>query len=157
MITNKIIIGSSEGAAFEPLPADMYQVVIDDVTERMGTKLNTNEPQPQLMFKSIVIEGEHKGRFVYIFTSQSWFDGGTNSKPSKLYTLVKNVYTFYEPKAKLKDIQEINTDMINNLVGKQLRITVEVTPSNKNKVTGFMSIKEEQKVEKEAISADIDL
>ncbi len=157
MITTKIVIGSSEGAAFEPLPADMYQVVIDDVTERMGTKLNTNEPQPQLMFKAIVVEGENKGRFVYIFTSQSWFDGGTNSKPSKLYTLVKNIYTFYEPKADLKKIEEINTEMINGLVGKQIRITVEVTPTNKNKVTGFMSIKAEQKVEKEAISADIEL
>lgn len=95
----------------------------------------STETVMQFMFKTQVVEGEQKGNTVVIFTSKSWFDGGKNSKPSKLYNLMKAVY------GDVSKIDEITDTEINGAIGKQLRVTVELTDSGKNKVTGFLPAK----------------
>lgn len=143
MIANTVSIKKNEGGDFEPVPADLYQVQITDVEEREGTKFNSTEKVLQYMFKSVVVEGEQKGKGIVFFAMPSWFDGGKKSKPSKLFNLFKTVYAFYQKDVDVKNIEEVTGDMINALVGKQIRVTVELTEANRNKVTGFMPIKKE--------------
>lgn len=135
MITQQKISKSS-GAEYSSIPSDVYQVQIIDVEEREGVKYNTvDEKIMQFMFKTQVVEGEHKGAGVVIFTSKSWFDGGKSSKPSKLYNLLKAVY------GDVSNMEEISDVEINGAVGKQIRVTVELTDNGKNKVTGFLPAK----------------
>lgn len=153
-------ISKSQGADFEPLPADVYQVQIIDVDEREGVKYGTqDEKVMQFMFKTQVVEGEQKGKGLVVFTSESWFDGGKNSKPSKLFNLIRTIYSFYKDK-KIADMQVITDKDINGLVGKQIRLTVETTDAGKNKVAGFLPIKEEieyeAKVTEPEAAVDID-
>jgi hypothetical protein len=143
MISNDVSIKRNEGGDFEIVPADLYQVQITDVTEREGTKFNSQDPQLQYMFKTVVVEGEQKGQGIVIFTTPSWFDGGKKSKPSKLFNLFKTVYAFYKKDVDVKNMEGVTGAMINDLIGKQLRVTVEITDAGKNKVTGFMTIKKE--------------
>lgn len=157
MIQPKTI--SKSTAEFKPLPADVYQVTIVDVEERESTKFASTDKVMQFMWRCEVVEGDEIGKRINFFTSESWFDGGKGSNPSKLFNLFKTVYAYYEKETDLKAITEITDKDINGLIGKQLRITVTVTDMEKNKVTGFMPIKKEiayeVKNENVAIEADI--
>lgn len=136
-------IEKPQGADFEILPADLYQVQIMDVDERETIKFGTtDEKVMQFMFKVQVVEGESKGKGLVFFTSESWFDGGKNNKPSKLYNLMKTIEGFYKDMA-VTSLDAISDVEINGIVGKQIRVTAEVTDSGKNKVTGFLPIKKE--------------
>lgn len=142
MITGRKI-SKSTGSEFKPLPADMYQIQITDVEEREGFKFgSTTEKVVQFMFKAEVVEGDETGGRLVIFTSQSWFGGGGkgSSRASKLFDLCKAVYGEKSP---ILAMDEITDKEINGLVGKQLRVTVQVTESDRNKVTGFLPIKKE--------------
>lgn len=136
-------IKKSAGAEFEVYEPDVYQVQITDVDEREGVKYASQDKIMQYMFKASIVEGENAGKPLAFFTSQSWFDGGENSNPSKLFNLIKTVYAFYDKTKDVKEIEELTDKEINGIVGKQLRLTVAVTEKGKNKVTGFMPIKKE--------------
>jgi len=157
MITDKKI--SKSNTEFIPLPSDMYQVQIVDVVEKEGIKYASTEKVMQFMFRCEVVEGEQKARLLFFFTSESWFDGGKSSKPSKLYNLIKTIYSYYKKNVDVSTIEEITDAEINGLVGTQLRVTVEATDAGKNKVTGFLPIKKEVKyeVKNESVSVDPDL
>lgn len=159
MITKKQISKSNNAdfKTFEPVPADVYQIQITDVEERETFKYgSTTEKQMQFFFKSEIVDGDEIGKGIVFFTTQSWFDGGKAGagKASKLYNLMKTVEG-----AKVADLEEISEVEINGLIGKQLRVTAEITDTNKNKVTGFLAAKKEipYSPKKEAIDPDLDV
>lgn len=143
MISNDVSIKKKTGGDFKAVEGGMYQVQITDIQEREGTKYQSTEKQMQYMFKTVIVDGEEKGSGIVIFTSQSWFDGGKNAKPSMLFNLFKTIYKFYHKDVDVKTIEEVTGTMINALVGKQLLVVVELTDAGKNKVTSFMPIKKE--------------
>jgi hypothetical protein len=143
MLSSDKSISKSQGQGFEILDADVYQVQIVDISEKEGTKFNSSEPVQQFEFKCEVVEEENLGKRVFIWTTQSWFDGGKSSKPSKLFDLVRQIYAFYHKDVNVKDMEEINFQQLNDLIGKQLRVTVTVTENGRNRVVGFMPIKKE--------------
>jgi hypothetical protein len=156
MISNTKIKSNSDNSNFEPLPADVYQVQITDVEEREGTKYGTQDKIMQFMFKAEVVEGDEEGKRLVFFTSESWFNGGKNgSKASKLYNLMKTVYGTNT----VEEMDEITDKEINGLIGQQVRLTVEVTDKNRNKVAGFLPIKKTVKyhAETEAVDPDLDV
>lgn len=134
-------IKKSSGQEYEVLDADVYQIQIVDVNEKEGLKYLSQDKVLQYMFKAVVVEGDNIDKPLFFFTSQSWFEGGEGSNPSKLFLLFKNVYAFYEKDKDVKEIEEITDIEINGLVGKQVRVSVAITEKGRNKVTSFLPIK----------------
>lgn len=148
-----------EAPSFQLLPNDVYQVVITDVEKHEGLKYMSTEKQEQLKLKlSVCDPGEFNGSQLMAFSSYKWFDGGTSSSPSKLYAIFQAVYGFYEPKADLQTFEPemINMDMINGLIGKQMRVTVMQTQKGKNKIESYMKIKEELPLPKSKADGKLD-
>jgi len=134
----------------DKVPADVYQVILIDVKEAEGTDFNTGEPKKQLKFFAQIAEGDEKDKIISFFTTFSWFNGGKSAKPSKLFNLVKAVWTYYRADVKIGDVPIIEADDVNNLIGKQLRVAVEETEKGWPKVTSFLPVKKEVKYESKA-------
>lgn len=144
-LTTPVRVQQSEEGDYSPLPADVYQVQIVDVEEREGTKYQSSEKITQLLFKTKVVEeGEFKNRSLGIFVTPKWFAGGKNASPSKMFNLFKAVYSFYKKEVNIAelDAEFIGLSEINGLIGKQLRLTVQVNAGNKNKIDSMMQIKQ---------------
>lgn len=149
------VIKKGEGKTFEPLTQDTYQIQILDVEEIETNKYMSDEKITQFMFKTAVVDGEYEGRLLFVFTSQSWYDGSKQgTRPSKLFNLFKAVYAFYKKDVDLSKMQTITDKEINNLIDKQLRVSVDINKNNRNVVTGFMPIKKEIKYEQQKIDLE---
>lgn len=161
-LTNEIAIEESTQSSYETIPAGIYQIILDDVEERESTNYKTKEPETQLMFRARVIEeGDHFGHSLGIFARPKWFSGGSSLSASKLYSLVKAVYGHYHKDTDIDvlTIADINMSFINDLLGKQLMVAVDVRKgkdgSDRNRITSFTPIKKEIAVEQE-VSEDVD-
>lgn len=143
MLNNTVEFTTPQETIIDQIPADVYQIIITDVKEAQGTDFKTGEPKNQLRFTADVVEGDEAGKTISFFTSYSWFSGGKNAKPSKLYNLFKTIYAHYQPEAKVDDLPLVTASDVNDLIGKQLRVTVEVSEKGWPKVTSFVSIKKE--------------
>lgn len=148
-VSNKVEAPESKG--FTILPEDVYQVVIKDIDEKIMTKYKSAEEDAFYQFKFAVLdEGEKiQGESINVFTSRKWFSGNKKAQPSKLVTLFKAVYAFYYPKLDIIELEadDITLQAINDLIGRQLRITVKLNDDKTgNKVTEFMAIKKEMDV-----------
>ena len=141
MLTDNVKITVPANEITDQIPADVYQIQVSDITEVDGTDYNTKEPKKQLKFYGIIVDGDEVGKKISFFTSHSWFNGGKNSKPSKLFNLVKTVYSYYKKDVKVADLPLISVEEVNGLVGKQLRVTTEVNEKGWPKVTSFTPIK----------------
>lgn len=151
-----------KGEGYTPVPAGIYQVVISDVSMVDGEDFITKEPTKQLMFKtSIVEDGEYAGHGLGLWTKISWFNGvssrGQSMSPSKLFSVVKAIYAYYH---KGVDLDSLTIDdvrsksFMNDLIGKQLMLVVDLR-DDKNKITGFSTIKKELDVpEKKTVEPD---
>lgn len=151
MLTEAVKITTPSSDIPDQLPADVYQVVLTDVTEVEGKKYDTGEPLAQLKFSGEVVEKENLGKKVSFFTTLSWFDGGKSSKPSKLYNLAKAILGV----AKVKEMPVCTYDDVNSLIGKQVRVSLDVTEKGWNKVTGFLPVKKDIEYEKKALNEDV--
>ena len=124
----------------------MYQVVINDIQIRETTKYMSTEKENQFLIKMMVLdEGKQIGQGIGCFASQKWFNGGKSMSPSKLYLLFTAVYGHYYEKVDISkwDASMVNTEAVNDLIGKQLRISVQLQTNGKNKITTFLPIKKE--------------
>lgn len=156
MLSPTVKFTKPQDSVIEKVPADVYQVVLSDVQEVEGRDFNTNEPKQQLRFMAEIVNGDEKGKAIFFYTSYSWFNGGKNAKPSKLYNLVKTVYTKYHPDIAIDDMAIIEASDVNSLIGKQLRVTVEETENGWPKVTAFVPVKDIIPYKKEASKVDED-
>lgn len=135
---------------YKAIPSDVYQIVIEDIEVRVGKKYMSEEEQKQFLFRTKVLdEGEHNGHGLGFYVSIKWFAGKTGMQPSKLFNLFKAVYSqYYKNTDLLKWTGDmVNMETINDMIGKQIRVTVE-EKEGKNRVTTFMPIKKKLKVEK---------
>jgi hypothetical protein len=137
---------------FKPVPEDVYQVVIKDVDEKILPVFQAkseDDVQVNYHFKFVILDGEtadSKEQMVSAFCTNKWFGGNKRMQASKLVSLVKAVYAFYYPKLKVEDLtaDEMTPAVINDLIGKQLRVSVKFNAEKTgNKVTEFMAIKKE--------------
>ncbi len=148
MPVNEEINANTSSGNFPPIPTDVYQVEIKDVSTVKSKKYQSTEEQTQLNFKFVILdEGEHRGRFLQAWTTLTWFSGGGQRSPSKLYLLIKSVHDFYykDKKSGVSAVAEWTADMItsaviNDLIGKQLRVSSSEIPTG-GKVTAFMPVK----------------
>ena len=150
-ITTKFDVSET---SYKAIPADVYQVVIEDIEVRVGKKYMSDEEQKQFLFRTKVLdEGEHKGHGLGFYVSIKWFAGKSAMQPSKLFNLFKAVYSnYYKSVDLLKWTGDmINMETVNDFIGKQIRVTVE-EKEGKNRVTTFMPIKKEMEVQKVELS-----
>lgn len=148
------------------LPEDVYQCVIERVELREGTKYKSAEKEMQLLFylRPLEVKEEEKDKLLFyqtntVFHSGIIPDSDKKMKPTRLYSVIRAVYTYYQPKVDVDAIkpEDINDDTINYLEGKQVRASVEVTPASKNKVSKLLPIKSEIGAEKKEETPDEEL
>lgn len=141
------------GQTFSVIPEDVYQVVVKDVDEKVMKKYQSDEDETFYVFKLAIlgdVPAEILGQTVSIFATRKWFSGSKKASPSKLVNFVKAIYAYYYPKLSVVELEaeDMTPEVINDLIGKQLRITIKVKPradgnGDTNNVTEFMSIKKE--------------
>lgn len=149
-------IEENKSGSFPVLPEDFYQVVVKDFYDKDMQKYNAAPGviENKYIIKLVVLnEGESKGFTIVDFITRSWFNelGKKNKKgeaitPSKLVNIFKAFYGYYNPKINVYDMSKPSIEMVNELIGKQVRIAVKVKGEGdeaKNKITDYMVIKEE--------------
>lgn len=156
MLNDTVVFTTPQDPIADKIPADIYQITLTNVTESVGKDFSTGEPKQQLKFFGEVVEGTEKGKTVTFFTSLSWFSGGKSAKPSKLFNLVKNIYSFYG-QIDVMNLPFVTAKDINILIGKQVRITVEETESGWPKVTAFTPIKKEIEYKSEVSDVEVNV
>lgn len=124
-----------------PLPEDVYACEILDVTLAEKPKYqNPTEKEPMFTFKFGVLEqGEHRGRWLFKDMRPILSAPEAGKSASNLYEFLSAIHG--RPLTK-EDCEAIGPDEINQLIGKQVRLTVKVTPKGKNKVEGALKAKE---------------
>lgn len=144
---------SGDTAKYPLLPADSYQVIVKDVTEKKDQPVyqKPDEVEDKLGFEFEVIEeGEFKGRKLWQDVRKKISSGGdSNGKsfsPSTLYRLfcaVNNV------KLSQPEADSVGATDINSLIGRQVRLVVQQKPNLrgelKNKITDFLPVKSQIK------------
>lgn len=135
--------------ATEPIPADVYQVLISDVNlEERANPFEGGELQQRLAFNLTVLDEEHKGKSLRVWVANKWFVNAKSGIKSGLYALSDAVFAGYGTKVDMDFGISFNP---NDLIGKQVRVTlVQVDKEGKtfNKVTGYMPIKKEMSAPK---------
>lgn len=163
----KVSVPSNQsGGSYEALPEDVYQCVIDRIEPKTGTKYMSNEPQDQLLFymRPLGVDEQYKNNLLFYQTTTSFFNGkSSNAKaelsPSKLFTVLKTVYAFYDKELDIKNLdpKKVDDPLINGMEGKQVMAVVKVNANGKNKITDLMVIKKELKTEDSKKSVDNEL
>lgn len=145
-------VEAPQGQEYSVIPEDVYQVVVKDIEEKTMKKFQSEDEDTFYQFKLMLLEGDEKilGQSVSVFCTRKWFSGSKKASPSKLVTFVKAVYAHYYPKLSVIELEaeDMTPEVINDLIGKQLRITIKVKPrsdgsGDTNNVTEFMAIKKE--------------
>ncbi len=131
---------------FPAIEADVYQVQIMDITDRMkvpwGAPKDSPATEPFLGFQFAIMTGEHKGRYLFHDVKPvTPVPSAPGRKPSWLWKIVSAVkghpLTHAEGEA-------FNKDALNGLIGQQLRVVVNrIEKGDKvyNNVTDFMEAK----------------
>lgn len=148
-ITGAVKVTNPVSKEWTPVPEDVYQVVIKDIEEKDVRAFGGSELdlETKYMFKYVILSGEppHQYQMLTDFAYPKWFSGNSQRKmsPSKLITIFKAIYGFYFPDTKVEEIpvDEV-TPLINNLIGCQVRMNVKLE-DEKNKIVGYIVIKEE--------------
>lgn len=113
--------------------------------------------ETKYIFRFVVLdEGTALTLGISDFVTPSWFAevGKKNQKgepvnPSKLVTIFKALYGFYYPDLNVFNMSTPSIGMINDLIGKQVRIAVKVKGEGdeaRNKITDYTVIKKELEV-----------
>ena len=130
---------------FPPLPDDIYQVFIEDVSLVKGTAYKSNKEVWQLVFRFRVLDdGEFYGRRLWRRVNPVISAGGANKKPANFNLIYEAVYkrTPYQDQ-----LTNITGEVINNFIGRQLRIavrkTVDDTGKPVNRIDSYLPVKNE--------------
>jgi hypothetical protein len=153
-------VEAPENKDWNPIPEDIYQVVIKDIDEKIMKKFQSEEEDAFYHVKFTILdgEGEAENQMVSCFCARKWFSGNKKMSPSKLVELVKAVYAFYYPKLSVVELEaeDMSIKVINDLIGKQLRINVKLNADGtNNKVSDFMAIKKELPIPEEVKVASV--
>jgi hypothetical protein len=131
MLEEKIIIKKEESKEYPPVPEDIYQVELLDITSKWANKYKSEEKEKQFSFQFTILAGKDKdgqnlrGRNIWKnFVKTYLYEGpkGKNSLWQIIEAIIGHDLT-REEEAKL------DSDFLNSLIGKQCRVLI------KNKTT----------------------
>jgi hypothetical protein len=130
---------------YPPLPEDVYQVFIKDVELTKGKAYQSNDEIWQLNFTFQVLEeGEFYGRRLWKRITPVISAAKANKKPANFNLVYEAVYkkTPYE-----NQLAAINASVINDFIGKQLRLAVREAVSEEgkpvNRIDSYLATKKE--------------
>jgi len=131
MIEETILIKKEEGKTYDPLPEQIYQVEVLDITLTEGTKYKSTEKIKQLSFQFTLLEGEAKGerlrgRSVWKNFVQTSLYVGKNGKNS-LYQIIEACIG--RELSREEEMKGIDNNFLNALIGEQLKVFTEHKPS----------------------------
>lgn len=142
-VQDDLKIEKQEGKEYPPIPKDVYQVQLIDVEQKEKANYDTrNKPEAEqvmetvLNFQYALLEGkdgeeELKGRRVWANFVPSYLYISSKNGKNKLY---RTVEALLGRELELKEEAEgITGKMINDLIGKQCRLSIE--PKVKNDKT----------------------
>ena len=152
-ITGSVKVTVPVGKEWKPVPEDIYQVVIKDIVEKDVKAYESDAIETKYLFKYVILDHQDDvvcyKQLLTDFAHPKWFSGDSKNKlsPSKLVTIFKSIYGFYFPDIKVEDIPADQvTEMVNQLIGSQVRVAVKVKEDESNKITDYLSVKEELEV-----------
>lgn len=133
-VSNNLKLNIPERKEFAPLPANIYQVQISDITEKLkrkwGAPQDSEPTEEYLTFEFVILnEGEYKGRKLWkdVRPVPPTPSEGNSFKPSWMWRIVSAIeghpLTFEQGAA-------FGPEQINGLIGRQLRLIVNQTPKN---------------------------
>lgn len=138
--------GNSEG--FEPLPADTYQVEIEDVELKQDVPVykKPDETEDRFSFKfRVVDESEWNGRYLWKEMRPVMSAGSGTYDPSILYKIYCAVHNIKPGELSEDEVKSVGGDKVNDMVSKQVRIVVDQKANTKgeikNRITGFLPLK----------------
>lgn len=145
MISKPLNVAGQSKKEYELLPKDVYQVELLDIELKEQQKYQSQETEEVLNFTFVVIEdGKFYGRRLWQTCSQKLVGG---KKQSHLYRVMS---AFLEREFTQDECETpmdfLNEDLLNSLVGKQLRLTIgqkvsEQTGKTKNFIESFLPVK----------------
>lgn len=129
----------------DPLPDDIYQVQVSDVSMETTVSPFTNEPGERMTwYLHVLDEGEFRGRQILAWTANKWFVNTRTGVKSGLFALAEGVFGGYGTKVDMEFGQAFNP---NDCINKQVRVTVKNVDKGGGKtslkITGWMPIKKE--------------
>lgn len=123
---------------YKPLPEELFQVEFFDVSESRNVTWDTKQlPPDQQEFETVlsaqfvVLEGEHRGRSVWVNYIPTNFFISKKYGKNKLYQIVEGLLG---REITINDYAEMEKDAvtyINNLIGKQCRVLLKTSISKK--------------------------
>lgn len=138
--------GNTDG--FEPLPADTYQVEIEDIELKKDQPvyMKPAEIEDRFSFKfKVVEEGDWKNRYLWKEMRPVMSAGSNGYDPSILYQIFCAVNGIKPGELTEDEVKLVGSDQINQMIGQQLRLVVNQKPNAKgeikNKITGFLPLK----------------
>lgn len=134
------------------IPEDTYTVVIKDITDlQVPDFTNPEQMVTRLKFDFEVIEGEYKGSMLYKRVSPKFAPSKNGRPASNLFIIATKAFK-----------TQVNRDefKLESLIGKQLRVVVNIVEKDGNEynnITNFMELKKDVVVtanSKDEISLD---
>lgn len=130
---------------YPPLPNDVYQFQVVDVTESLKASYNDpEEVEPALKFVLRCIEeGPYYGSFQWVEPTVKLVGG---NKPSKLYSFLQALGHEFSKEQCTKQDEVLTGEFINSLIGEQVRLTLSIVKKDgdmvgRNKIEGFLPVK----------------
>jgi hypothetical protein len=149
-VSQNLKLTMPEKKEFDALPANLYQVQIEDITQTMKRPYKAPQDaeatEEYLTFEFVVLnEGEYRGRKLWkdVRPVPPTPSEGGGFKPSWMWRIVSAVY------AKPFTFQEgvnFGPDDVNSLIGRQLRLMVNQNPKGEkvyNNITDVLGIEKE--------------
>jgi hypothetical protein len=131
MLEEKIVIKKEESKEYPPVPEDIYQVELLDITSKWQDKYKAEGKELKFSFQFTILAGKDKqgeslrGRNIWRNFVPTYLYEGKNGK-NLLYQILEAILGHEltpEEEAKL------DSDFLNSLIGKQCRVLI------KNKIT----------------------
>lgn len=147
MLHNDYRTPKMERKEWPVIPEDVYQVAIEDITTITVKKFHSEEEEDVFNFQFVILEeGEYKGQRLFKRVRPIVFDGGGKNRPSYLYQIFKAAMKV-EPSVEQVELGLTGKEL-NELIGKQIRVNVKVSPPNNagktfSNVEGVMHAKTE--------------
>jgi len=131
MLPSNISFEKKEGGNYEPLPEDMYQVELLDITLQEKPSYNDKTKLEKVMsFQFVVLDGELRGRSIWRNFVPTFLYIGKNGK-NVLYQITESII---KRPLTIEEESTFGSDVINRLVGYQCRIVVKNKNSKEGKV-----------------------
>lgn len=151
MINENIKVEKKELERMAPLPEDMYQVELADITvrsvETYNSKKDKKEPKEyENIFKTlfVVLDEDNRARYLFKDYVPSVLYIGKNGK-NDLYQIIESLIGH---ELSPEEEATIDSSFLNSLVGKQCRVTVKHKVSGDNtyaNIDTFLKAKEQKK------------